>query len=75
MGDGLLIIGGMLFLILAGLCRFRLDLVWKLYSLEPRWREENPERTDIWDIKTRRYAVYYALVGLAFIAFGLIIEG
>lgn len=73
MGDGFLILGGVLFWILAGLCRFRLDLVWRLYSLEPRWRKENPERTDTWDRKTRRSAIYYVLVGLVFIAFGLII--
>lgn len=73
MGDGFLIIGGGLFIGLAVLCRFRLDLVWKLYALEPRWRKENPERTDAWDAKTRQSALYYALVGLTFIGFGLVI--
>ena len=73
MGDGLSILGGFVFFILAGLCLFRRDLVWKLYSLEPKWSEENPERTAIWDERTRRYAVYYGLVGLVLIAFGLVI--
>jgi len=73
MGDGLSILGGLLFLILAGLCRFRPDLVWRLYSLEPRWRKENPERTDTWDRKTQRSAIYYVFVGLAFIGFGLLL--
>ncbi len=36
MGDGILILGGVAFWILAGLCYFRRDLVWRLYSLEPR---------------------------------------
>lgn len=69
--DGISFLGGIVFLILAGLCYFRRDLVWRLYSLEPKWREENPERTDAWDTKTQRYALYYALVGLIFIGFGL----
>lgn len=72
MGDVLSFLGGAAFLILAGLCYFRRDLVWKLYSLEPRWRKENPERTEAWDAKTQRYTLYYGLVGIIFIAFGLL---
>lgn len=73
MGDILLIGGGMIFLVLAGLCILRRDLIWKLYSLEPRWREENPERTDAWDKRTQKSAMYYGIVGIIFIAFGLLI--
>lgn len=73
MGDFIMIAGGFIFLILAGLCLSRRDLVWRLYSLEPRWRKENPERTTAWDAKTQRSAMYYALVGIGFIAFGLLI--
>lgn len=73
MGDFIMIAGGLVFLVLAGLCLSRRDLVWRLYSLEPRWRKENPERTDAWDAKTQRSAMYYALVGIGFIAFGLLI--
>lgn len=72
-GDGISLLGGIAFLTLAGLCYFRLDLVWKLYSLEPRWREENPERTEAWDVRTRRSAFYYVLIGLIFIAFGVLV--
>ena len=36
MGDGILIFGGIAFWVLAGLCYFRRDLVWRLYSMEPR---------------------------------------
>lgn len=73
MGDGLSIIGGILFLGLAGLSYFRCDLVWKLYSLEPKWRESNPERTEKWDAQTKRNATYFLLIGIAFIAFGFLI--
>lgn len=73
MGDVILILGGSVFLILSGLSYFRRDLVWRLYSLEPRWRRENPERTDEWDVRTKRFALYYLLVGIAFVAFGLLI--
>lgn len=73
MGDGILIAGGSVFLILAGLSRFRPDLIWKLYSLEPKWREVNPDRSEKWDEKTQGYAVYFLLVGILFIAFGFLI--
>ncbi len=73
MGDWILILGGFAFWLLAGLCLFRRDIVWRLYSLEPRWRADNPERTDAWDIKTRRSALIFVLLGLIFVAFGLLI--
>lgn len=73
MGDAILILGGMAFWVLAGLCAFRLDLVWRLYSLEPRWRKDNPERTAAWDARTRRSALGFVLAGIAFVALGLLI--
>ena len=73
MGDGILILGGIVFWILGGLCYLRPDLVWRLYSLEPRWRKDNPERTEAWDAKTRRSASVFVLVGVGFVALGLLI--
>ena len=73
MGDWILILGGVAFWLLAALCAFRRDLVWRLYSLEPRWRKDNPERTAEWDAKTRRSALVFALVGIAFVALGILI--
>ncbi len=73
MGDWILILGGMAFWVLAGLCYFRRDLVWRLYSMEPRWRADNPERTEAWDAKTRRSALVFALLGVVFVALGLLI--
>ena len=73
MGDGITIIGGIIFWILGGFCYFRQDLVWRLYSLEPRWRKDNPERTAAWDAKTRRSALIFVLIGVGFVALGLMI--
>ena len=73
MGDAILILGGIAFWILAGLSHFRQDLVWRLYSLEPRWRKDNPERTRTWDAKTRRSALIFVLLGIVFVALGLMI--
>lgn len=73
MGDGIMILGGIIFWILAGLCAFRRDLVWRLYSLEPRWRKDNPERTEAWDKKTGRSALIFVLLGVVFVALGLMI--
>jgi len=73
MGDVILILGGMAFWILGGLCVFKLDWVWRLYSLEPRWRKDNPERTAAWEAKTRRSALYFALIGIVFAALGWLI--
>ncbi len=73
MGDWILILGGLIFWLLAVLCAFRRDLVWRLYSLEPRWRKDNPERTAAWDAKTGRSAYVFALLGVIFVALGLLI--
>ncbi len=73
MGDGILILGGFAFWLLGGLCYFRLDLVWRLYSLEPRWRKDNPERTAAWDAKTRRSALIFVILGFVFVALGLLL--
>ena len=73
MGDWMLILGGCAFWVLSGLCWWRRDLVLRLYSLEPRWRADNPQRTAAWDAKTRQSAYVFALVGVAFVALGLLI--
>ena len=73
MGDWILILGGFVFWLLAVLCLFRRDIVWRLYSLEPRWRKDNPERTAAWDEKTRRSAYIFVLLGIVFVALGLLI--
>ena len=73
MGDGILILGGIAFWILAVLCYFRRDWVWRLYSLEPRWCKDNPERTEAWDARTRRSAYIFLLLGVVFVALGLLI--
>ena len=72
MGDGIMILGGIAFWILGGLCYFRLDWVWRLYSLEPRWRKDNPERTPAWEKKTRRSALIFVLIGTASAGLGLL---
>lgn len=73
MGDAILILGGLAFWILAGLCAFKLDWVWRLYALEPRWRKDNPERTADWEAQTRRSSLYFALMGIVFVALGWLI--
>lgn len=73
MGDAILILGGIAFWLLASLCACRRDLVWRLYSLEPRWKKDNPERTEVWDDKTRRSALVFALLGIVFVALGILI--
>ncbi len=73
MPDWILTLGGAAFWLLAGLCLLRRDWVWRLYSLEPRWRKDNPERTAAWDAKTQRSALIFALLGLVFVALGWLI--
>ena len=74
MGDWILILGGLAFWLLAMLCVFRRDIVWRLYSLEPRWRKDNPERTEAWEAKTQRSASIFALLGIVFVALGVLID-
>ena len=73
MGDAILVLGGIAFWILSYLCWRRRDLVWRLYSLEPRWRMDNPQRSSAFDAKTRRSAPVFALLGVVFVALGLLI--
>ena len=71
MTDWLFFIGGIIFIILSGLAFFRRDLVWRLYSLEPRWRRDNPERTPEWDERTKRSSIVFLGIGLIFTVLGL----
>lgn len=62
--DPILFIGGMLFLWLAYLSYFDLDRLWRIYSMDRRWRERNPERDAQWEHKTRRYGILFIGMGL-----------
>jgi hypothetical protein len=41
--------------------RTRPDLLWRLYSLEPRWRKDNPEQPKNW--KTKAHKQGYFMIG------------
>ena len=75
MADWILFAGGIAFLILSALSYWKPDTVWRLYNLEPRWRDENPERTPAWDAKVKRYASYYLLAGVFFILLAFTLGG
>ena len=59
--DYIMAIGGLVMVGIGLLGVFRPDLLWRLYSLEPRWRKENPEQPWNWPRKARRQG--YAIIG------------
>jgi hypothetical protein len=73
MGDGWLLVGGIILTTLGLACQFRPDLIWRLYSLEPRWRRENPTQPANWAVTVRRQGYIFIAAGLGFIALGLTI--
>ena len=61
--DWILALGGVVLIGIGIAAYFRPDLIWRLYSLEPRWRAENPEQPDDWNDKTRQQTKYYVGIG------------
>lgn len=71
MGDWILLIGGLILIALGIISYTNRDLLWRIYSLEPRWRKTNPERTPEWDERARRSSFYYLAAGAIFVLLGL----
>lgn len=46
--DWILAVGGLLMVGIGLVGKWRPNLLWRLYSLEPRWRKDNPEQPDNW---------------------------
>ncbi|MGB1285966.1 MAG: hypothetical protein ACPG7F_05485 [Aggregatilineales bacterium] len=73
--DLLSLAGGGAFIIIGFLGLFRDDLLWRLYSLERRWREEHPEQPKNWASLAKRQGYAFVGVGILFILMGVIIGG
>lgn len=65
--DGLLFIGGILFIGLGVLSFTNRDFVWSLYNKDKRWREMHPERTAAWDSRTRKQGRGFVFIGIIFL--------
>jgi hypothetical protein len=59
--DWILALGGLFLIGLGIVARFRPNSLWRFYSLEPRWRKDNPEQPEDWIDKAKRQSYY--LVG------------
>jgi len=70
MGDWLSFVGGVVLIVLGVVSWANPHLVWKLYSLDRKWREENPERTPQWDARTRRFGSIFVAAGGFFVILG-----
>ena len=70
MGDAWLFIGGLTLIVLGLTCQFRPDLIWKLYSLEPRWRRENPTQPANWQARVRQQGYVFLVAGGGFLIIG-----
>ena len=71
MVDGWLLVGGFILIALGLMCQFRPDLIWRLYSLEPRWRRDNPTQPANWNEKIRRQGYAFLAAGIVFIVIAI----
>lgn len=56
--DWILALGGVFLIGLGTVARFRPNVLWRFYSLEPRWRKDNPEQPKDWTTKAKRQSYY-----------------
>jgi hypothetical protein len=74
--DFILVLGGLAMVVIGLVGVFRADLLWRLYSMEPRWRRENPEKPWNWENKARRQGYVFVMLGLVFVVLSyLLVEG
>jgi hypothetical protein len=71
MMDGWLLGGGLILIVLGVTCQFRPDLIWRLYSLEPRWRRDHPTQPANWTMIVRRQGYVFLAAGVVFALMGI----
>lgn len=73
--DWLIAAGGLIFVGIGILARTRPDLLWRLYSLEPRWRKDNPEQPDDWDTIATKHSTFLVGFGIIFLVLSVGVMG
>lgn len=73
--DWILAAGGILLVIIGIIARIRDDLLWRLYSLEPRWRKDNPEMPENWQDKAAKQGIYLIAFGIFTIVLAFVLGG
>lgn len=71
--DWLIAAGGLVFIIIGIVARTRPDLLWRLYSLEPRWRKDHPEKPDTWQTTANNHSTYLIGFGVIFIVISIMV--
>jgi hypothetical protein len=51
----------------------RPDLLWRLYSLEPRWHKENPEQPQNWHTKAKQQGYIFIASGVIFVLLAFVL--
>ena len=59
-------LGAVLLIVVGIIGKSRPDLLWRLYSLEPRWRKDNPEQPQNWAEKANKQGNYIIITGVFF---------
>lgn len=73
--DWILALGGIVMVAVGLMGRLRADWLWQLYSLEPRWRKDNPEKPDNWSTRARKQGFYIIIVGVIAIILSVVLAG
>jgi hypothetical protein len=70
MNDWIFFVGGMIFVALGAVSYINADLLWRIYSLEPRWHRHNPDKPEDWTARARKHGFYFLIIGAIFVVLG-----
>jgi hypothetical protein len=71
--DWLLAPGGLLLMGIGFVGLLRPDLLWRLYSMEPRWRKEHPEQPPNWSAQAKRQGYIFIASGVIFVLLAVVL--
>ena len=66
-------LGGVVLIVVGLVAWFRAEWLWRLYSLEPRWRKDHPEQPDDWDKRAKRQGYYFIAFGVIVVLLGFVL--
>lgn len=71
--DWLIAGGGIIMMVIGLIGLFRPELLWRLYSLEKRWRKNNPEQPEDWQKQATKQGLFLIGFGLLFVMLAFVL--
>lgn len=73
--DWILALGGLVMISIGIVGKIRADWLWRLYSLEPRWRKDNPDKPEDWSAKASKQGNYIIIIGMIAVILSVVLAG